>query len=48
MHEHTTECWNSYVIWDSFNNSKYLNPWNKAEALVLIKKQDTFVIFRLV
>ena len=46
MNKLTTEYWNSYMIWNLFINiciSKYRNPRNKTEALVLLKKRNTFV-----
>ena len=44
MHELTTEYWNSYAICNSLidiSYFKYQNPWDKTEALVLLKKRNT-------
>ena len=46
-----TEYWNLLrfrIRLKVFRNSKYQNPRNKTEALVLLKKRNKFVIFRLV
>ena len=42
MNELITKYWNSYAIWNSlkiFHDSKYRNPRDKTEALVLFKKR---------
>ena len=39
MNKVPTEYWNSYTIWNLlFFSSKYWNPRNEPEALVLVKE----------
>ena len=48
MNKLTTEYWNSYAIWNLFINSKYRNPRAETKIVVLLKKRNKLVIFRVV